>query len=381
MSNYYYKYLKYKSKYQQMRIRGGMTYPLLGQTPIHQKKNYTHEIMWGLSNWEVKNNKTKVPTIFNNKNKLVPNNTKITSGSSKSGCDIYKFDNARYILKSLSIDEYSYLSDKSFLNHLVDHRKQLNENSLICPIFLLIRTISNMDSNPIYWILMKNLDTSKSILKENAYNSLFSFKQNDNQNDDQIEEGEGEITRSWKFDIKGSYINRDNHNDGRGDGNEGMDRNYINQIQNTPELKIPSIFRNYLIKILKEDIIFLIKEARIDYSLILKVNEKRTTDDNYKYEYKLGIIDYLENYNPIKKMEYSYKCLRYKHKYNCNHITIQPPLFYGKRLYNMIRCFIINNTKTCCDEKDCCDEKELINEYKKKYIKNCQNTIDDPPIV
>ena len=247
-----------------------------------------------------------------------------------------------YVLKTINKDEYNLLIRLDLINKLKEHGRF---PTLISKIYLILQ------KNAQYWILMENIDYNESNVLTRG-NPLWGNPPLNN-------------NVSWKFDIKGSYINRLNNNDGKciaDKCSEGIDRDYVQQTINNPRLKLP--IDNSFKQKLYRDVQFLKKNKLIDYSFILKITLK-----DYQYKYHVGIVDFLQTYTMKKHLEYIYKSL-FVDTVDKKTITIQKPPFYGERFLNMIYCLVVENacSRMCKEDDIMCCCKEALYKYPQELL-------------
>lgn len=315
------KYLKYKKKYEQLTLVSEVIW-IDSDNNIDLTLDHSEESYYPIRS----TNYVKIKEL--------------SSSASKSGAALAFVETAtdNYVLKTINSHEYDILVKMNLINKLKNHTSL---PSLISKIYVIFRKKlagNFLKENYQYWILMENIDYNKTnVLYRDTYN-------------DSIKE--------WKFDIKGSFLNRKNSNTGvciDGKCEEGLDRDYLLQTIYIPNLKIPN-HRMFKLKLYR-DIQFLSENKLIDYSFILKINLK-----NNQYQYHVGIIDFLQTYTVKKSTEHFMKKLITAN----SKITIQKPEYYGKRFLNMIYCLIVEDLdENKCENNNliCCNKSNLIKEY------------------
>eukprot|EP01084_Bolivina_argentea_P058199 106280_1 len=190
----------------------------------------------------------------------------------------------KYLLKSIKQDEFKNFLDNfpSYFNYITDIF-QHKLPSLLVPI---IGCYVINDSE--YILVMPNLFCS------NDYCS----------------------SKLKKFDLKGTLNPKRYIKDKRED-NVRLDKNFIEYTKGSP-LTLNEQSIKYLIDAIENDTTFLCKSNIMDYSLLIGINEENNKIIG-------GIIDYIETFSAIKKVERIFKSRFMKDP------TIQEPSIYKKR--------------------------------------------------
>jgi 1-phosphatidylinositol-4-phosphate 5-kinase len=225
--------------------------------------------------------------------------------SGKSGSFFYFSDNGKYVLKTLSSDEYKF-----FKKILPDYYNYLNEN----PFSLIPRIFGFHNIN--YASKRKNLKKS-FIVMENLFSSGLEVH--------------------LRFDLKGSTVGRTT------DPNEDFSvaRKDLDFNRGGLKIKLSKATREKLLTQISKDSSFFERLGIIDYSLLLGVHNLKgskidMTDIDHAYLssdgqciYFIGIIDVLTQYNIKKKLENIFKLPIYG-----NDISCIPPKPYSERFLN-----------------------------------------------
>ena len=237
----------------------------------------------------------------------------------KSGSFFYYSDDGKYMLKTLSLEEYQFF--KTFLQNYYNHLYK-NPHTLITRFFGFHKIIVCSTNKKLYFVVMGNL-----------------FK--------------ADYDLDIKYDLKGSSLGRFTNSD----EDKTIARKDNNFNQDKRKIRIGNQKKGYLMEQITKDCNLMMNSEIIDYSLLLgicSVNRKKIPKNNSHFTtfaevddggmlnedhselYFLGVIDILTHYGTRKKLEHFFKTTVNKKEA----VSCVPPEFYAQRFIKYIDSII-----------------------------------------
>ena len=237
----------------------------------------------------------------------------------KSGSFFYYSDDGKYMLKTLSLEEYQFF--KTFLQNYYNHLYK-NPHTLITRFFGFHKIIVCSTNKKLYFVVMGNL-----------------FK--------------ADYDLDIKYDLKGSSLGRFTNSD----EDKTIARKDNNFNQDKRKIRIGNQKKGYLMEQITKDCNLMMNSEIIDYSLLLgicSVNRKKIPKNNSHFTtfaevddggmlnedhselYFLGVIDILTHYGTRKKLEHFFKTTVNKKEA----VSCAPPEFYAQRFIKYIDSII-----------------------------------------
>lgn len=231
----------------------------------------------------------------------------------KSGSFFFYSDDGKYMLKTLSVDEYVFF--RKFIPDYYFHLYK-NPHTLITRFFGFHKIIVCSSKKTLYFVVMGNLF----------------------QNDYELD---------IKYDLKGSTLGRITNDD----QDRSIARKDNNFIQDNRKINIGRKRKGLLMEQIRKDVEVLRMADVIDYSLLLgistiggsrvkrsnkpfvpfaEIDDGGMASEDGNEIYFLGIIDILTHFGVKKKLEYFFKGIVHKKVA----VSCAPPPYYAERFIN-----------------------------------------------